>query len=1197
MKSCRRIDGENSMNVKRILGSVVLAIIFVAAFFMASGKANAADNGEVYVHDQDQLYKALIQANLSDVPTTIVVMRDIEYSGDRLFVDLNSDITIDLLGHTITVTEKYKKNYLFQIVRSKLRIMDSSPEKTGMISGGDANRKIDFIVCPYVGNPYGDKGMSHYEFILDSGTICNFRTAVYLDATGDFIMNGGTIKDCENGVYVTSGTNFTMNGGCIEQNKLTEDSYFLKEHEGDDFYAAGVVNRGECRLNGGEITDNVGRGVYNAKDLYIGKDVYIKNNTDISGNRAANVYLAYEGKVHVTDSTGPFIGISSDYYPKGTECWYCVDGEVTEEMVNSRRISSDKDDYILNYKKLSDGIGWIVLQLKKPPLEGTVRIKQINNNLIAEAEYISNFYTGLQLKCQWYISDTGEEGTWAKIDGADKWGYEPDQKQNGKYIKAEVYDNDHSTGSIYSNFKKFIWNAGPVDNLCAVWQFASEYGLEPRPYPMDDGYSVEVILCEDGDTDKKASGTKSYSWYTEDGTKIYDDLAQNTFDFTEEEIGKKLYCEVTYKSKTYTTDLIGPVEKKTVRYAPYQEGMYEDRIIISNTWPGAEYLLVPYGSEPKWSEGCIKTAADYGMGFLDLPAGTSYNLYYRYEGTNVYREIEETLSPKIYYTKDLPPVTVNYSIDGDIWDTDRTNGKGKLNYLSESPAIDNCTFLGWYKDPEFKEKVTKDMVLYSEGISEITLYGCYEIQNVAVSGFVKPEDNMVGISTDKLQMQEEFSILADSLKWYRKGETSQYSGKFIAGEEYSACFDFTYGDSFCLSPDCKVVINDDASIAASLVPGDGKATVLVNPIKCMHANLMQFKANAATCTADGNSEYYYCEKCGKYYSDAEGKNEIAKDSWIIKASHKWEADYTIDKEATCTAQGSKSIHCSACDAKKDITSIPMIAHKDNDKDGKCDACGSTLDGEPGGKPDGAEFLLLRGQKTNITERFASVKLAEGEKIAGYYIKDKKEKKLASVNKKGVLTPKKPGVIHVTAYKMDGKKKADVSTIELKILAPAFDKKAMTATYAGQTVKADALLSDFAAAAYGQTVTWKSSKTKVATVDEITGLITAIKNGKTVISAKFTNKEGKSVTVKATFTVKIPKLNVKDTLTLKAGKLKKLSVGNIGKDDAVTWQSSNADIVSIEPNGKKAVIKALATGSSEITASVNGHSYKVIVSVP
>ncbi len=48
-------------------------------------------------------------------------------------------------------------------------------------------------------------------------------------------------------------------------------------------------------------------------------------------------------------------------------------------------------------------------------------------------------------------------------------------------------------------------------------------------------------------------------------------------------------------------------------------------------------------------------------------------------------------------------------------------------------------------------------------------------------------------------------------------------------------------------------------------------------------SLSRTAAKAATETAPGNSEYYYCSKCGKYYSDAQGKNEIDKDSWIIPA--------------------------------------------------------------------------------------------------------------------------------------------------------------------------------------------------------------------------------------------------------------------------------------------------------------------------
>ena len=45
----------------------------------------------------------------------------------------------------------------------------------------------------------------------------------------------------------------------------------------------------------------------------------------------------------------------------------------------------------------------------------------------------------------------------------------------------------------------------------------------------------------------------------------------------------------------------------------------------------------------------------------------------------------------------------------------------------------------------------------------------------------------------------------------------------------------------------------------------------------------------ATCTHDGNIEYYRCVSCGKLYSDSQGKNEITIESTKLKASHKMES--------------------------------------------------------------------------------------------------------------------------------------------------------------------------------------------------------------------------------------------------------------------------------------------------------------------
>ena len=64
----------------------------------------------------------------------------------------------------------------------------------------------------------------------------------------------------------------------------------------------------------------------------------------------------------------------------------------------------------------------------------------------------------------------------------------------------------------------------------------------------------------------------------------------------------------------------------------------------------------------------------------------------------------------------------------------------------------------------------------------------------------------------------------------------------------------------------------------------------------------------ATCTSDG-TESIHCTRCTE-----------TKDSRVIPAlGHNWEDDYAVDKKATCTEDGSESIHCSRCKGSKEGT--------------------------------------------------------------------------------------------------------------------------------------------------------------------------------------------------------------------------------------------------------------------------------------
>ena len=88
------------------------------------------------------------------------------------------------------------------------------------------------------------------------------------------------------------------------------------------------------------------------------------------------------------------------------------------------------------------------------------------------------------------------------------------------------------------------------------------------------------------------------------------------------------------------------------------------------------------------------------------------------------------------------------------------------------------------------------------------------------------------------------------------------------------------------------------------------------------------EAIEATCTADGKTEGKHCSVC----------NEVLEAQKEIPATgHDWETGWTVDKEATCKEEGSKSHHCSRCDAKADVTVIPMVDH--NYQNGKCTYCG------------------------------------------------------------------------------------------------------------------------------------------------------------------------------------------------------------------------------------------------------------------
>ena len=88
-----------------------------------------------------------------------------------------------------------------------------------------------------------------------------------------------------------------------------------------------------------------------------------------------------------------------------------------------------------------------------------------------------------------------------------------------------------------------------------------------------------------------------------------------------------------------------------------------------------------------------------------------------------------------------------------------------------------------------------------------------------------------------------------------------------------------------------------------------------------HTPAAAVKENEKAATCEGNGSYdevTYCTVC---------QTEISREAKTINAlGHNWDANFTVDQAATCTAAGSQSKHCSRCDAVTEVTAIPATGH-------------------------------------------------------------------------------------------------------------------------------------------------------------------------------------------------------------------------------------------------------------------------------
>ncbi len=95
-------------------------------------------------------------------------------------------------------------------------------------------------------------------------------------------------------------------------------------------------------------------------------------------------------------------------------------------------------------------------------------------------------------------------------------------------------------------------------------------------------------------------------------------------------------------------------------------------------------------------------------------------------------------------------------------------------------------------------------------------------------------------------------------------------------------------------------------------PNGYNVTLRPGKVVCAHSTLTATAAKPATCTEDGNIAYWHCADCGKYFSDAACKTEIALSATVVEAGGH---DPVTDEAVAPTyddAGLTEGSHCGVC---------------------------------------------------------------------------------------------------------------------------------------------------------------------------------------------------------------------------------------------------------------------------------------------
>lgn len=498
---------------------------------------------------------------------------------------------------------------------------------------------------------------------------------------------------------------------------------------------------------------------------------------------------------------------------------------------------------------------------------------------------------------------------------------------DGKIYEFTIIIGEDGTVKYVNGWTKELsiegWIYGETENDPSA---TAKYGDVVYTYSSEENgeYTTEV---------PRNAGTY-YVKATVAGTTNYTGLESDPVQF---EITKaELSVKVKVKDKPY--DGLNTAEIETVTLVGVAEG---DQIKLINGTPTFSRIDAGENIAIHFTEFTLEAEEDV------------LNNYTLIQPTGVTANITNTWIP----TKDVEYTTSQPNANG--WLKEDFKIQAKEGYLlALGNKADGSRSVNWNKELAGSEEGANSIVFYVKNVKtgaiSIGITENYQLDKT------KPQVN--GLEKDKVYCKEiTFTVEEtnlDVVKVNEKDLTPNEKGVYTltagnhritvvdqAGNEtvlavtVNAEHTPNADDSDCTTPVtcavCGTVVKEAQEHSFTTYTSDSNAGCLTDGTKtaeCDHEGCVQTKTVAEEGSALGHdwgewetvtspdcenkgSEKRTCKRCS-----------VTETKDLEASGHAWEEEFTVDQEATCTEEGSKSIHCKKCDAVKDSTSIPATGH-------------------------------------------------------------------------------------------------------------------------------------------------------------------------------------------------------------------------------------------------------------------------------